>query len=881
MTRLLENSVKLRDQISSAGQGDAQISTAFLGFAGRFAADRSAQPQLAQHATAIAKMKNCTVSMSGDFGVDFSSLGECENYLDGLSQLLSGFAENIGELRDRTMLTQARNTLVSLGLDDIDNAYENGDVDEDTILPAFECAFAQSMIVSVMNDSPALASFQGARFEETVRKYAEADEKFKQLTMNELVAKLSANIPDASNAAKGTSELSMLLKAIKSGGRNMPIRKLFDSIPTLLRRICPCMLMSPISVAQYIDPKFPKFDLVVFDEASQLPTSEAVGAIARGDSVVVVGDPKQLPPTSFFDANQFDEDNEEMEDLESVLDDCLALSMPSKHLLWHYRSRHESLIAYSNAKYYENKLLTFPSPDDRVSRVSWVQVEGYYDKGSSKQNKAEAEAIVAEIVRRLRDEKLRCESIGVVTFSVVQQMLIDDMLSDKFLEDPTLEEIANNMYEPLLIKNLENVQGDERDVILFSIGYGPDKDGKVSMNFGPVNRDGGWRRLNVAISRARKEMIVYSVIRPDQIDLSRTRAEGVEGLKGFIEFAAKGQSALPVRLTDHKQSDNGFVKIVADEIEKLGYTVSTGIGCSEYKIDIGIVCPDDPDEYLMGISCMSDANLEKTTARDRNISQPSVLKGLGWRMYNVNILDWYDNSAKVIEKLKAEIETALEEHRCPPEDTPQEKPKAQPVEFEKEESVSAEDRCEAFEEITLEKDGKPSEFTKPESEEKIVSQIRQVIDSMAPVSKGQTMKTVLAAWGIANPKPEVEKQFFAVANKCGLKVTSRKNDDGSFDVYYWRDDQIPDEYDKCRIAKGAKGKRSFADVCPQELTNAMLIILEQQVSMTFDDLVHEVSRLFGFTRTGEMMDVQMKKALDYAIEKGKARIENDRIFAND
>lgn len=881
MSQLLENSVKLREQVNTASHGDMQIKGAFLGFARNFAADRSAQPQLAQHSAAIAKMKNCTVSMSGDFGVDFTSLDECENYFDALSDLLTGFAENIGELRDRTMLTQARNTLTGLGLDDIDNAYENGDVNEDTILPAFECAFAQGMIVSVMNDSPALASFQGARFEETVRKYAEADEKFKQLTINELVAKLSANIPDASNAAKGTSELSMLLKAIKSGGRNMPIRKLFDSIPTLLRRICPCMLMSPISVAQYIDPKFPKFDLVVFDEASQLPTSEAVGAIARGDSVVVVGDPKQLPPTSFFDANQFDEDNEEMEDLESVLDDCLALSMPSKHLLWHYRSRHESLIAYSNARYYENKLLTFPSPDDQVSRVSWVQVDGFYDKGSSKQNKAEAEAIVAEIVRRLQDEKLRTESIGVVTFSVVQQVLIDDMLSDKFLEDPSLEEIANNMYEPILIKNLENVQGDERDVILFSVGYGPDKDGKVSMNFGPVNRDGGWRRLNVAISRARREMIVYSVIRPDQIDLSRTRAEGVEGLKGFIEFAAKGQSALPVRLADHKASDNGFVNIVADEIQNLGYTVKTNIGCSEYKIDIGIICPDNPDEYLMGISCMSDANLEKTTARDRNISQPSVLRGLGWRMYNVNILDWYDNSAKVIEKLGAEIETALAEYRCSPEQPEQEKPKAAPVEFEKEESVTAADRCETFEEITLAKDGKPSEFTKPESSEKIAAQIKQVITSMAPVSKGQTMKIVLAAWGIANPKPEVEKQFFAVANSCKIKITSRKNDDGTFDVYYWRDDQNPDEYDKCRIAKGAKGKRGFADVCPQELTNAMLLILRDQISMTHDDLVHEVSKLFGFTRTGEVMDTQMKKAVEYAVTAGKARIENDRIFAND
>ena len=170
------------------------------------------------------------------------------------------------------------------------------------------------------------------------------------------------------------------------------IRKLFDSIPTLLRRMCPCMLMSPISVAQYIDPSFDKFDLVIFDEASQLPTSEAVGAIARGENVIVVGDPKQLPPTSFFAANQFDEENYSLEDMESVLDDCLALSMPQEHLLWHYRSRHESLIAYSNAKYYENKLYTFPSPNDLISEVKYVQVEGFYDKGGSRQNRAEAEA---------------------------------------------------------------------------------------------------------------------------------------------------------------------------------------------------------------------------------------------------------------------------------------------------------------------------------------------------------------------------------------------------------------------------------------------------------------------------------------------------------
>ncbi|WP_028504854.1 DUF4011 domain-containing protein [Ruminococcus sp. FC2018] len=879
MAQLFENSVKLRGQIADLSRSDMSINNAFMSFAAGYAAGDPRREKLDNGAQAIAKMKQSISSLSGDFTLDLSYLDQSTDYIPDLKDTLNDMQNDLGSLRDRTMLTRARNALLELGLDDLDNAYENGEVNEDTILPAFECAFAQGVIVSVMNTSPALASFQGVKLEETIKKYTEADEKFKELTVAELVAKLSANIPDPSNASKGSSELSILLKAIKSGGRNMPIRKLFDSIPTLLRRICPCMLMSPISVAQYIDPKFPRFDLVVFDEASQMPTSEAVGAIARGDNVIVVGDPKQLPPTTFFDVNRFDEENEEAEDLESVLDDCLALSMPSKHLLWHYRSRHESLIAYSNAKYYDNKLLTFPSPDDRVSKVSWVHLEGYYDKGSSKQNKAEAQAIVDEIVRRLKDEKLRCESIGVVTFSVVQQVLIDDMLSDRLREEPKLEEYADSMYEPILIKNLENVQGDERDVILFSVGYGPDKDGKVSMNFGPVNRDGGWRRLNVAISRARKQMIVYSVIRPEQIDLSRTRSEGVEGLKGFIEFAARGQSALPVRLGQQSACENGFVKLVADEIEKMGYKTKTNIGCSEYKIDIGVISPDNEEEYFMGISCMGDSNLEKTTARDRSVLQPSVLKGLGWRMYNVNILDWYDNKDKVLEKLKAQIETDLALYREPTPEQP-EPQKAKALEFEKEESVSVSDKCPAFEEIALKKEGKPSEFVKPGSEEKAVQQISQVINAMAPVSSRHTMKIVLAAWGIATPKPEVQKAFFGYVNKCGVKVTSRKNDDGTFDTYYWRADQDPDSYDLCRIPKGGKGKRSFPDVSPQELTNAMLLILNDQVSMTHEDLVKECTTLFGFARTADNIDAQMTKAIEYAVESGKMRIENGRLFAN-
>ncbi|MBK6285816.1 MAG: hypothetical protein IPF54_26875 [Draconibacterium sp.] len=232
----------------------------------------------------------------------------------------------------------------------------------------------------------------------------------------------------------------------------MSLRKLFDLIPNLLPRMCPCMLMSPISVAQYFEVDKSKFDLVIFDEASQMPTCEAVGAIARGQNVIVVGDPKQMPPTSFFATNHFDEENADKEDLESILDDCLALSMPSKHLLWHYRSKHESLIAFSNSNYYENKLLTFPSPDDIATKVNNVFVPGYYDRGKTRQNSFEAKAIVSEVLKRLADPILLQRSIGIVTFSSVQQNLIEDLLNEAFKNEPHLEKVAMESSEPIFIK---------------------------------------------------------------------------------------------------------------------------------------------------------------------------------------------------------------------------------------------------------------------------------------------------------------------------------------------------------------------------------------------------------------------------------------------
>lgn len=808
-----------------------------------------------------------------EYSLDLSAQKAADDYFGALREASLRWNDNVSSLRERTALENALTSLKTLGLGCAAEAVRAGKVGGEDIVPAFEYSFDRGVIYSAFRKDPGLAQFNQAQYEDKINSYRETIKQYRSLTIQELAARLSAKIPNVSAGTTGNSEVAVLQRAIRSGGRMTPIRKLFDSIPALLRRICPCMLMSPISVAQYIDPNFPKFDLVIFDEASQLPTSEAVGAIARGDNVVVVGDPKQLPPTSFFSANRVDEENFEHEDLESLLDDCLALGMPQEHLLWHYRSRHESLIAFSNAKFYDNKLLTFPSPSDQISEVKWVNVPGVYDKGKTKQNRAEAEAIIAEVERRLSDENLRRDSIGVVTFSSVQQNLIDDLLSELYIRRPELETAANEMHEPIFIKNLENVQGDERDVILFSVCYGPDRDGRVSMNFGPLNRDGGWRRLNVAVSRARKGMTVYSAIRPDQIDLSRTRSEGVAQLKAFLEYATKGRSALAVGASASAAAEDGFAGAVAAELEKHGYTVKRGIGCSGFRIDLAVADPQD-DTYILGILCDNSQLYKSTTARDRNIVQPSVLGGLGWKLCSVHVMNWLDNRDSVIARIVSAVEAARAEKKNNVRPEPEKQPEKSPVLAQMNRCESVELKTEKYVPAHLPIMSTAERFYEDSSLPKIARAINRVLDAEAPISRKLLLKNTIAAWGITRSGSRVEEIFDRALRASGAHSTQYGGQ-----VYVWKNGQSPDKFDSVRFAAGTE-KRSVEDVPPEEIAVAVRYVLSKQFSMPYSDLVRETAKAIGYTR-GANVDKQIGYAVDIAVSRGWAERQEDKVTLSD
>lgn len=572
-----------------------------------------------------------------------------ENWVDNRVNLCNSLVEYASVIKDWIVYRQAEQLCKQLGLAVVCEAYAAG-LEHEKVLNVYQRSIYHAIIISVIENEPVLNSFTGNGFNEQIVQFKKLDAEFMELTKEEMYYKLTHQLPSSYDSVQFSKELNILRRAISSNGRGMSIRSLFDQIPNILTRLCPCMLMSPISVAQYISADNKPFDIVIFDEASQLPTCKAVGVLARGKNAVIVGDPNQMPPTSFFAGNTVDEDNLDIEDLDSILDDCLALGMPSAHLQWHYRSRHESLIAFSNHEFYENSMLTFPSVNDREKRVTMVKVDSFFDRKKGRVNEGEADAIVAEIKRRYKDEELKKQSIGVVTFNISQQTLIEDKLQEAFQKDANFDKWANEGEERLFVKNLENVQGDERDIILFSIAFGPDEEGKLSMNFGPLNKEGGWKRLNVAVSRARSEMMVFSIMTSDMIDLKRTKSKGVESLKNFLGFAEKGR--LQLSYNEMKQrKEEGILDRICAELDAAGYKYQKAVGHSKFKVDLAVINPFNPDEYILGIMLDGDSYKQSPNTKDREVAQIKVLNGLGWEIHRIWTMDWWDNRDKEIARL--------------------------------------------------------------------------------------------------------------------------------------------------------------------------------------------------------------------------------------
>ncbi|WP_375453220.1 AAA domain-containing protein [uncultured Nostoc sp.] len=431
--------------------------------------------------------------------------------------------------------------------------------------------------------------------------------------------------------------------------RHLPIRELLNhtqkGIPNLVKALKFCWMMSPLSVSQYINPDVIHFDVLIFDEASQLRTEDVVPSIIRSNQVIVIGDNKQLPPTSFFSTGDTQEDIDDEDDAsyESVLDECSKF-MFGHMLKWHYRSQDERLIAFSNRHFYESKLVTFPNPVQNPDLgVSFRHVpDGVYDRGKRRDNRREAEVVAQLALEHF--QRFPEQSLGIIAFSEAQADAIQEQIEILGKDHPTLETFCSDNSPKFFLKALENVQGDERDAILLSVGYARDEQGKLSLNFGPLNRQGGERRLNVAVTRAKSKITLVSSIVAGDIDKTRAQSKGVKLLHDYLEYAASGGERLQGNsYTDKLYFDSPFEEDVYHALVQQGYTILTQVGCSGYRIDLGVVNNDRPGEFLLGIECDGASYHSSPTARDRDRLRQQVLERLGWKIHRIWSTDWFRN----------------------------------------------------------------------------------------------------------------------------------------------------------------------------------------------------------------------------------------------
>ncbi|NJL37731.1 MAG: hypothetical protein HC899_14090 [Leptolyngbyaceae cyanobacterium SM1_4_3] len=481
--------------------------------------------------------------------------------------------------------------------------------------PVLEKLIYQTCLDSILARKPELKNFRLEVHERQIREFTRLDYSQLDVARERLKCFHAEGWQSFEKTSIAQSELPRLRREATKKRQHLPIRKLLNDkqkgIQNLAKTLKPCWMMSPLSVSQYIDPNVIHFDVLIFDEASQLRTEDVVSSIIRSDQVIVMGDRKQLPPTAFFSTSDNEEDIDDENDAsyESILDECSNF-MFGRTLKWHYRSQDERLIAFSNLHFYDSQLVTFPNPIQNPDLGVWFKhvPDGVYDRGGRRDNRREA-ATVAQLT--LKHVQLNSDqSLGIIAFSEAQADAIQEQIEILGRDYPNLEAFCRDNSPQFFLKALENVQGDERDVILLSVGYARDPQGKLSLNFGPLNKKGGERRLNVAITRAKSKITLVSSILASDIDLTRTQSEGVRLLHDYLEYAASGGERLQGNsYTDNLHFDSPLEEDIYHTIRQHSllqeYIIRTQVGCSGYRIDLAIAHNNRLGEFYWGLSAMA------------------------------------------------------------------------------------------------------------------------------------------------------------------------------------------------------------------------------------------------------------------------------------
>ncbi|MEQ3554639.1 DUF3320 domain-containing protein [Pseudonocardia nematodicida] len=778
---------------------------------------------------------------------------------------------------------------------DARTAVLTGRLDADDARRSFELGLARASVRERLRGTE-LDRFDPAAHERAVVRFGRASDAVRE----HLVTQLPHGVLRGREFDTGTTagRVGALRRQLGTRRGGMKVRELMTTYGDLVTRVQPCVLVSPDSLARFFPAVAGLFDVVVFDEASQVRVADAVGAMGRARSVVVVGDSKQMPPTTFAEAaSESDElapSFETVEDEESILTECVQARVASQRLGWHYRSQDESLIAFSNRHYYDGGLSTFPAPPRDTAAVSLVRVDGVFHRSGRgpllRTNPVEAHAVVDEVVRRFADSPGALPSVGVVTFNQQQRTHIEGLLRD--LDDPRIAEALEDP-EGLFVKNLENVQGDERDVVLFSTGFSVNERGVLPLNFGPLNRAGGERRLNVAVTRARRQVVVFTSFDPEQMRTEATSSVGVRHLRSYLELAAHGPSVLP-RQQDRRVERDRHREEIADRLRDRGLDVRAGVGLSDFTIDLVVSEPDGPDGAEVAVLLDGASWSRRLTARDRDHLPPDVLgRVLGWaRVERVWLPQWLTAPEAVLDALTAAVRETSRAPRtgpdaettvrvvarasaAPPSSTPSAL-RAEPA------SVIA---AAAPAQADVSWPGEAIEFA-PWHPRRIGG--RDVLDALPAREAAARVRAALAEVVEAEGPIRAERLAVLVANAFDLGRVNESRRSQILDQLPRGLPRDPDEpvvfpagldpaaWTGYRPA-GESSPRRFEDVPLREIGNAMAALVVAGAGMERGELHSETLRVFGLLRRTPAAVERLDAALALAETAGRLRTDGTDV----
>ncbi|MCP3818380.1 DUF3320 domain-containing protein [Streptomyces sp. A3M-1-3] len=760
--------------------------------------------------------------------------------------------------------------------DVVTSAAERG-IDPQQLTDVVQQALLRSWADGILATDARLRSTRSDDLDARVTDFQEADRR--------LIAAAGGAVIEACNKRRprrfGGGGGAVITREAEKKTRHMPVRELLGRTREVVQSIKPCFMMSPLTVSQLLPADY-HFDVVVFDEASQVRPSDAINCIYRGRTLVVAGDDKQLPPTSFFDSSVEDDSDEYAEDVpdsfESLLHACKAGAMRELPLRWHYRSRHENLITFSNRSFYQNSMVTFPGALDEGNDVgvSFLKASGVYDKGGRRDNRAEADFVAQRVIHHFDTRPGR--TLGVVALSQAQASAIDQAVQQARLQRPDLDHcFTEDRLDGFFVKNLESVQGDERDAVIMSVGYGPDEHGKLGLNFGPINKGGGWRRLNVAVTRARYRMEVVASFRGTS--LSDSPNESVQHLKRYLEYAENGPAVLAADVVQSDaEPDSPFEEAVLAVLRDWGYTVQPQVGVAGYRIDLGLRHPEMPGAYALGIECDGAMYHSSKAARDRDRLREQVLNRLGWRLYRIWGTDWYRGRAAAELRLREAVEHAIAQGPLaasaavstaaaavddPSDDAltsgvsaathgsgamltvPVARTSVEveveygrvPVDTEAERDWSAQYR-------TSEISVTPRyELHTPEARTVLRKVLAQVIEAEGPIHEDLLVQRAREAWGVGRAGKRIRDNVRTVAQ--ALVRSGLASSDGDFFDVEGRDEL------KARRTEDGDTVRKVTYIAPAERQLALCELTAECPGMSQDELIKQACEFFGWRRMGK------------------------------